>query len=82
MHIASTLGSYMHSMTIIRNLCTHGSRLYNRLFEQKSSLNKSKKALLIKNSADELDNVYFYDFLPIMKWLLPRAHLGAILWTI
>ena len=29
------LGRFMHSMTIIRNLCAHGSRLYNRLFEQK-----------------------------------------------
>lgn len=29
------LGKFMHSMTIIRNLCAHGGRLYNRLFEQK-----------------------------------------------
>lgn len=35
----SILGNFMHSMTIIRNLCAHGSRLYNRLFEQKPSLN-------------------------------------------
>ena len=33
------LGGFMHSMTIIRNLCAHGSRLFNRLFEQKPSLN-------------------------------------------
>lgn len=32
------LGHYMHSMTIIRNLCAHGSRIYNRLFEQKPRL--------------------------------------------
>ena len=36
------LGQYMHSMTIIRNLCAHGSRIYNRLFEQKPSLNKKE----------------------------------------
>ncbi len=35
---SNILGSYMHSMTIIRNLCAHGSRIYNRLFEQKPSL--------------------------------------------
>lgn len=49
---ASILGSYMHSMTIIRNLCAHGSRIYNRLFEQKPSLNKREKALLIKDSSN------------------------------
>lgn len=44
------LGSYLHSMTIIRNLCAHGSRIYNRLFEQKPSLNKKEQALLIKKA--------------------------------
>ena len=66
---ASILESYMHSMTIIRNLCAHGSRIYNRLFEQKPSLNK--KALLIKNSKGELDNAHFCGFLLIMRRLLP-----------
>lgn len=68
---AYILGSYMHSMTIIRNLCAHGSRLYNRLFEQKPSLNKQEKALLIKNNKGELDNAHFYGFLLIMKRILP-----------
>ena len=68
---ASILESYMHSMTIIRNLCAHGSRIYNRLFEQKPSLNKKEKALLIKNSKGELDNAHFYGFLLIMRRLLP-----------
>lgn len=68
---ASILGSYMHSMTIIRNLCAHGSRIYNRLFEQKPSLNKQEKALLIKNNKGELDNAHFYGFLLIMKRILP-----------
>lgn len=68
---ASILGSYMHSLTIIRNLCAHGSRIYNRLFEQKPSLNKQEKALLIKNSKGELDNAHFYGFLLIMKRILP-----------
>lgn len=45
---ASILVSYMHSMTILRNLCAHGGRIYNRLFEQKPSLNKAEKALLRK----------------------------------
>lgn len=65
------LGSYMHSMTIIRNLCAHGSRIYNRLFEQKPSLNKAEKALLIKDSNGDIDNAHFYGFLFIMKRILP-----------
>lgn len=67
---ASILESYMHSMTIIRNLCAHGSRIYNRLFEQKPSLNKKEKALLIKNCNGELDNAHFYGFLLIMRRIL------------
>ena len=67
---SSILGSYMHSMTIIRNLCAHGCRIYNRLFEQKPSLNKKEKALLIKNSKGELDNAHFYGFLLIMRRML------------
>ena len=65
------LGNYMHSMTIIRNLCAHGGRLYNRLFEQKPSLNKKEKELLRKNSNGEIDNSHFYGFLLIMKRILP-----------
>lgn len=65
------LGRYMHSMTIIRNLCAHGSRIYNRLFEQKPSLNKKEKALLRKNSNGEIDNAHFYGFLLVMKRILP-----------
>lgn len=68
---SSILESYMHSMTIIRNLCAHGSRIYNRLFEQKPSLNKREKNLLIKNNEGKLDNAHFYGFLLIMKRIIP-----------
>lgn len=67
------LGGFMHSMTIIRNLCAHGSRLFNRLFEQKPSLNKKEQALLIKNSDGTIDNAHLYGFLFIMKRLLPSS---------
>ena len=68
---AVILGSYMHSMTIIRNLCAHGSRIYNRLFEQKPSLNKKEKALLIIKPDGLTDNAHLYGFIFIMKRLLP-----------
>jgi len=65
------LGRYMHSMTIIRNLCAHGSRIYNRLFEQKPSLNRNEQKLLIRNANGEIDNSHFYGFLLVMRRLLP-----------
>jgi abortive infection bacteriophage resistance protein len=68
---AAILGSYMHSMTIIRNLCAHGSRIYNRLFEQKPSLNKKEKALLITNADGQIDNAHFYGFVLVMRRMLP-----------
>ena len=64
------LGRFMHSMTIIRNLCAHGSRLYNRLFEQKPWLNKKEKQLLIVQKDGMLDNAHLYGFILIMKRLL------------
>jgi len=65
------LGQYMHSMTIIRNLCAHGSRIYNRLFEQKPSLNKREQSLLIRREDGTMDNAHFFGFFLIMKRLLP-----------
>lgn len=70
---AAILASFMHSMTIIRNLCAHGGRIYNRLFEQKPSLSKKEKALLITDSNGKIDNAHFYGFLLIMKRILPVA---------
>ena len=64
------LGQFMHSMTIIRNLCAHGSRLYNRLFEQKPCLSKQGKALLLVDNAGVIDNAHLYGFVLIMKRLL------------
>ena len=64
---------FMHSMTIIRNLCAHGSRLYNRLFEQKPSLSKNEKQLLIIQEDGMIDNAHLYGFVIIMKRLLDPA---------
>ena len=66
-----TLGQFMHSMTILRNLCAHGSRLYNRLFEQKPSLNRKELNLLIRKENGTVDNAHLYGFVMIMKRLLP-----------
>jgi len=64
------VGRFMHSMTIIRNLCAHGSRLYNRLFEQKPNLNKKDLALLRKDANGTVDNAHLFGFILIMRRLL------------
>lgn len=64
------LGQFMHKLTIIRNLCAHGSRLYNRLFEQKPWLNKKELALLRKDDDGNIDNAHLFGFVLIMRRLL------------
>lgn len=75
---ASVLGEFMHSMTIIRNLCAHDSRLFNRLFERKPSLNKREKKLLIVKNGGELDNAHLYGFVLIMRRLLNQEEFGCL----
>ena len=64
------LEGFMHSMTIIRSLCAHGSRLFNRLFEQKPSLNRKEQTLLIVNRDGTKDNAHLYGFILVMRRLL------------
>ena len=72
------LGQYMHSMTIIRNLCAHRSRIYNRLFEQKPSLNKKEQALLIRREDGTMDNAHFFGFFLVMRRLLPAENFAEM----
>ena len=65
------LGKFMHSMTILRNLCAHGSRLYNRLFEQKPKLSKYERSLLRIKTNGTIDDAHLYSFILVMKRLLP-----------
>jgi len=67
---AYLLGRFMHSMTIIRNLCAHGSRLYNRMFEQKPKLSKKELSLLRKKPDGSVDNAHLFSFILIMRRLL------------
>lgn len=66
------IGQLMHSMTILRNFCAHGSRLYNRVFEQKPSLRPSEKKLLIIDKNGIIDNSHLYGFIFLMKRLLKK----------
>lgn len=67
------LGKLMHSMTILRNLCAHGSRLYNRLFEQKPKLSKKEYLLLQVLSNGKIDDAHLYSFILVMKRLLKEV---------
>lgn len=70
------LEHFLHSLTILRNLCAHGSRLYNRLFEQRPRLNKQEKALLIIKD-NIIDNAHLYSFIIIMKRLLSSSEIKS-----
>lgn len=72
------LEKFLKSMTIIRNLCAHGNRLYNRLFEQKPSLNRREWALLIKNEDGTVDNAHLYGFILIMRRLLTKQEFSSL----
>ncbi len=67
------LGPLMKSMTIIRNLCAHGSRLFNRLFEQKPKLSKKELELLRVNPDGTVDNAHLYGFILVMRRLLSKS---------
>lgn len=64
------LGKFMHSITIIRNLCAHGNRIYNRLFEQKPFLSEKDKKLLLTTQNGEIDNAHLFGFLLLIRKLL------------
>jgi abortive infection bacteriophage resistance protein len=72
------LGSFMHSITIIRNLCAHGSRLFNRLFEQKPWLNKAELSMLNKLQNGTVDNAHLYGFILVMRRLLKPDDFAAM----
>lgn len=72
------LERFMHHMTIIRNLCAHGSRLYNRLFEQKPWLSSRERALLITLPDGTVDNAHLYGFVLIMRRLLKPTEFAAM----
>ncbi len=71
------LAKFMHSITILRNLCAHGVRLYNRLFEQKPSLNKQQRQMLHQDD-NGIDNAHLFGYLLIMQRLLKNEDFIAM----
>ncbi len=88
-YVAGTLGilpanrvdilcKYMHAITILRNLCAHGSRLFNRLFITKPSLNSKEKKLLIRDGSGNIDNAHLFGYILNMKRLLPETEFSVM----
>ncbi len=69
-HGSELFGKFLKSITIVRNLCAHGSRLYNRLFEQRPSLDKKDFSSLITLPDGQKDNSHLFGFILIMRRLL------------
>ncbi len=67
---AETMCKFLHCITILRNLCAHGCRLYNRLFITKPSLNKHEQTILPKDNSGNPDNSKLFGYIINIKRLL------------
>ena len=76
-HGADILEKYMHGITILRNLCAHNRRLFNRLFVTKPTLSsKEKKLLNIKG--EKRDNDHLFGYVIVMKHLLSEDNFNLL----
>ena len=73
----SLLEEFLRELSILRNFCAHGRRLYNRLFVRKPSLNKKEKQLLITGE-NGIDNAHLYGFVIIMRRILSSDQFGKL----
>lgn len=64
------LKTYLHCITILRNLCAHESRIYNRLFITKPSLNKKEQTLLRDNPDGTKDNAHVFGYILNIKRMI------------
>lgn len=62
------LANLLHSVTIVRNICAHGGRLYNRNFIRKPRLSKQQQNLLRIENGKKIYNRLF-SFILVIKAL-------------
>lgn len=81
---ASTLASWLHALTVVRNVCAHHARLYDRTFNTMGLADDRRtKRLLRQNSFDERDEgarrfaPRLYALHRLSHSLNPRTH-----WTV
>jgi abortive infection bacteriophage resistance protein len=65
-----TFGKYLRSFSILRNICAHNSRVFNRLFKTKPTLNKTEQQLLRKAPDGKPDNSRVFGFVLELKRVL------------
>ena len=63
------MGRFLHGLTIVRNLCAHESRIYNRLFRFKANLNRKDLILLRKDKDGNPDNEKVFGHLLVVRRL-------------
>lgn len=73
------LENFMHSMTILRNLCAHGSRIFNRFFEQKPKLSSEEKELLLLKDDGTVDNEHLFSYVLVMRRLLDETQFAGLI---
>ncbi|HQD40981.1 MAG TPA: hypothetical protein PLC26_10720, partial [Bacillota bacterium] len=65
-------------ITILRNICAHGCRLYNRLFIRKPRLSKKEKNLLrVENGKKIYDKLFSY--ILVLKSITPPEHFESLI---
>lgn len=72
------LDGFLRHISILRNLCAHGGRIFNRLFAQKPNLRKSEQTLLIKLPNGNRDNSHLFSYILVMRRLLNRQNFDAM----
>lgn len=75
---ADLLKEYLRGLTILRNFCAHGRRLFNRLFVRKPTLSSKEKKLLLKNENGIVDNSHLFGFILELKRILPCDDYGKL----
>ena len=78
------LANLLHCVTIVRNICAHGGRLYNRTFIRKPKLSRRQKKLLRMENGQKVYDRLFSFVLVIKALSLPedfcqfKEHLGEL----
>lgn len=72
------LREYLRGLTVLRNFCAHGRRLYNRLFVRKPTLNSKEKKLLLRDENGVLDNAHLFGFILEIKRILPTEEFNEL----
>ncbi|HHX22429.1 MAG TPA: Abi family protein [Thermoanaerobacterales bacterium] len=66
------VGNLLHCISILRNICAHGGRLYNRLFTRKPRLSKKEKSLLRRENGNIVFDKLFSYVLILKSIALPQ----------